>query len=676
MNKYLNRFLLIAAGTLSLASCDENDWNDKLDGFEVPDKNSETQTINYTMTAVDFQQLSKLSDALAKAEADGVKDEFLAACAAGTFNDKIQAIDYLPFFLDQPTFQYFALNNGSAVKVTYLTTAEQPAEVVGATNAAHYTVTTADYQSVWGSDEDYTEAFAPSQPAARNLPKLLKAQYPDAVEGQYVIVNYNEATTDPVFQGVEEPSFEPTSVLGSLTKGSDIEAKGVVMAISTQGPVVADKAGAVFVYSPTNNADLKIGDQVELSATVDSYNYGFQIKKGSTPAVIGNETVTYPAPKAWTGAEIDKFVADAMAADAAPIAPVYSKFTGKAVVSDKYINIILEGTSVQLSPYGAGAACKALFTDGATVEVEGYVMAIASKGKYLNTVVTKVGSTPVATISSLAAASRAVAVASTSETAIYTFADGQWTVPSDMTILTPADYQAMGRKSDLNGSQPETYLPIFCKQKFPYAMADDVKYVVYAYYNGSTTVTRCAECRFDGTEWTGGWNGATPTTSQFVKKNGKWQYSPDVTITLPAGRNQPLSTLYFQACVDWVLNNVPDGAKYVTSYGNNDYYTGASAYQGNVDLRPDKAVAQYAEGYAGMSDAEIIALEKHRFEAEVLPAVLAQLHPDAAPTASGIQPLYTINFYYYTGSATLPATVIYKVTAPATFTYESCTWND
>ena len=48
-----------------------------------------------------------------------------------------------------------------------------------------------------------------------------------------------------------------------------------------------------------------------------------------------------------------------------------------------------------------------------------------------------------------------------------------------------------------------------------------------------------------------------------------------------------MSTLYYQTCVDWVKAQIDDktGATYVTSYGNNEYYSGTSAYQGNVDLR-------------------------------------------------------------------------------------------
>ena len=141
--------------------------------------------------------------------------------------------------------------------------------------------------------------------------------------------------------------------------------------------------------------------------------------------------------------------------------------------------------------------------------------------------------------------------------------------------------------------------------------------------------------------------------------------------------------LYFQTCTDWVYENIDvplgstsitSGLGYVTSFGNNEYYSGTSAYQGNVDLRADKAAAQYPDGYAGMTDAEIQALMKQRFETEVMPAALAIIHPDAMPM-DGVQVTYTITFGPYDG-ANATETIRDEGTAPGTFTFLDCTWND
>lgn len=666
MNKYIFGAMLLTGCALALTSCDDNSWNDKLPGFEE-ERPTDVKTLNYTLTEADYKTLAANSTNKALAGDENAK----ALSQVGTngyFTSVITPEKYIPALLQDPKFRYFALSDGSAIKVTYKVADGYPEELTALKGAEKYTVTEADYQKVWDSETDFTEAFAPSKPAARNIPAILKTARPDATEGDVVIVNYNNASSDPVFNSTETP-FTPTQVLGSISKGDDVEVKGVVMATSTQGPIVTDGSGSVFVYAPTNNSDLKIGDRISVASTVDTYNYGFQIKKGADVEVLGSQSVTYPAPRTWTGAEIDRFVADAMAQGAAPIVPVYSRFTGKAIVG-KFVNVEVDGATVQLSPYGLSDDLKAEFVDGQTVTFEGYAMAVASKGKYLNVVITRT------VADSRAAASRAgVKVASENMNAVYRFDGEAWTTAPSTTILSHADYQSMNQSYDnFSGDIPETYFPTFLKLKYPYAAPDEAVFLVYYYYNGTETQTRADQYTYNGTEWTLNNYGVTTSSLQFVRSNGKWNYDPSTTITLPSGKGQALSTLYYQTCVDWVKNNVPDGNLYVSSYGNNEYYCGTSAYQGNVDLRAGSARAQYEAGYASMTDEEVVATMKNRFETEVMPAALAAIHPDAAPV-DGIEVLYTINFYYYDGK-TKTATVIYEVTAPGTFTFKSSTWGE
>ena len=110
----------------------------------------------------------------------------------------------------------------------------------------------------------------------------------------------------------------------------------------------------------------------------------------------------------------------------------------------------------------------------------------------------------------------------------------------------------------------------------------------------------------------------------------------------------------------------------MSSYGNNEYYSGTSAYQGNVDLRPAKARDQYPAGYEGKSDDEIQKLMMDRFTQEVLPGALSALHPDAEPV-EGIDVIYTVNFAVYTGS-TATYTVNYKVIGKGKFEFIECNW--
>lgn len=267
----------------------------------------------------------------------------------------------------------------------------------------------------------------------------------------------------------------------------------------------------------------------------------------------------------------------------------------------------------------------------------------------------------------------------TNVTELYVFDGSKWKAVNNIAVLQSDDYDDMGQKYH-NLTEPNFYLPIYLKTNFPYAKAEDYKLVGYKLSKSGATSFACDKYVFDGAAWTKD-NGVTVETAQFVKTGGKWMYDPNVTITLPAGKGQELSTLYFRACTDWVWENIDKaklgvsekGKGYVTSYGNNEYYCGTSAYQGNVDLRPAKAKEQYPAGYEGMTDDQILDLMKTRFATEVLPGALSTIHPDAVPI-DGSDVIYTINFGVYTGS-TSNYTIRYKVVGQGKFDFIDCTWN-
>lgn len=524
MNKTIFKSVLVAGVAVALSSCGENSWNDHyLDGFEGgPDYNEPSTTEGtYTLTTEDYAAISKLLIAEATTEDQTVAAKAIATNLYFDKNSVYPASVALPTFMKTASFPYYLDANGSNVAVTYTEADEVPEELSAIASARTYKVSDADYQEIWGSEENYVASFAPSHTAASELPGILSGALANAVEGEYAVVSYNSAQVDPVFNsGGDEPSFQTSDVLGGLddmVSGDEIEFAGVVMAVSTQGPIVADATGSIFTYLPTNNSDIKVGDQVNVSSTLGSYNFAWQIAKGSTPEVVGSQSVIYPTPRTWTGTEIDQFIAEKMAAGASPVTPIYSKLTGKAIVSEKYINIALDGTTVQLSPYGASAAVKGAIADGATVTCEGYIMAIASKGKYLNMVVTKVDNQTFSTLSTAAAkAARVVKIASTSENAVYYFNGSKWAVAEGVTALNPSDYTAMGVENN-KLEDIATYVPMYLKHNFPYAQSGDMKYVVY---NG----TKCDLFVFNGTDWELNNNGRETVTARFTKKSSGWTF--------------------------------------------------------------------------------------------------------------------------------------------------------
>lgn len=674
-------FSLMAAAAVSatLNGCDDNAWNDKLDGFKDKENEplTEVQTIEYTMTDADYASVSsnKTNQALAGEDlANALANVGKQKC----FSEQIPAEDYAPALLAS---KYYYLDNGSAVNLTYRQSVGLPAYLADAAAAELYTVTEDDYKNtVWESAEDYVNGFAPSKPASRYLSRILAANVSD--DAGYCIVSYNQSNQEPVFGNVgggQQPEpWKPGNTIGQATLNADIEAQAVVTGICAQGYIVTDASGSILVYmgSSFDASSVQIGQQLNITGVIGAYNKGLQITGSSaTVEVVGTQKVTYPSAEVVNGAKLDE-----LGARTDNELAKYITITGKVVVSGNNINIEVDGAATTKgSVYQGTPAQKALFTDGATVTVTGWFIAVAGGNRYANMVVTAVDGKAVAAAPRHRAA--AVEVPMTAHNAVYTYTDGRWSEATDFVVLQPGDYTDMGQKYQ-NLTNANQLLPTYLKQKFPYAAAEAVKNVLYLYYNSSSKETYyiCDQYVYNGSEWTLN-NGIETVTRQFVKNAGKWMYDPSVVITLPSGRNQAFSATYYQACVDWVYENIcvplgdtsiTSGLFYVSKYGNNDYYSGASAYQNNVDIRGASAREQYAAGFEGMTDDQISELIKKRFFEEVFPAAISKIHADVEPIP-GLDYTYTFNFYAYNGS-TIACQAVYKVVGKGQFEPVKCVW--
>jgi len=690
----LFKSLLALAVAGSMTACDENSWNDdQLDGFEnqTDQPISNEKSIEYTLTDADYLAISNNSSNKAMA-GEELKSALAAVGTRHAFSAEIPASQYVPAFLGSSSFPYFTLTKGSAVKLTYNVAAEVPADVKAAPNAALYTVTSDDYQQlVWESDDNYIDGFAPSKPASRYLANILaKSADVDEEVNPYVIVSYNQSEQEPVFGNVgggDVPGFELSNTIASATLNAAIEINGVVTAICKQGYIVSDNSGSVLVYmgKTFDPASVQLGNQMHIAGTIGSYNKGFQVTGNSTDVpfeatVEGQQEVTYPTPVVMDG---NAFTTQNARSDNATA--TYAQFTGKTIISGSYINFEVAGTDVKGSIYQATDAQLASFTDGQEVTVTGYFMSVntsKSGDKYCNFIPTFINGKAIASARQKNVAKAPVAeVPTATYNAVYHWDGSKWSALSGFAVLNPGDYTAMGQKYQ-NLTEPGLYLPAYLAKNYPYAQEGTQINVLYLLYKDGKTAYACDPYVLKDGCWVINQH-ITVETSQFVYTSSGWMYDPNVTITLPAGKGIAISSMYYQACVDWVYNNIcvplgdtsiKSGKFYVTSYGNNEYYCGTSAYQNNIDLRPDKAREQYPAGYEGMSDEEIVALEKQRFMNEVMPGALATLHPDAKPI-EGLEVLYTINFAVYTGS-NAEYTAIFKVVAPGKFEPVSCTWDE
>lgn len=674
-----------------LSACDENSWNDKLEGFEEPPTYSKTETINYTLTAADYASIASNSTNKSIAEAATDPDlnaEALAAIGAnGTFATKEQARVFIPALLQSSSFPYFALNDGSSLKVTYNVASDLPDQVKDINRGVEqYTLTEDDYKMAWGSDDDYINGFAPMLPASKNLANVVADVWDGYDAGTYVVVTYNEASVNPIFGTVgggdtpPAPAFEPTSVIATAKEGDNITIKGYVTAISTRGFIVTDNSGSLLCYqnSGFDPESVTIGSQVEVSGAVALYSGGLQIAiTADSYTVTGTGEYTYPAPAFKTTQDI----VDLCNSTASGYTATYVSFTGKLAISGNYMNVILDGTDEKQGSLAyVTNDLKAGLVDGNTYTFTGYFTYVTSKGKYFNLFLTSYKEAGKAAVTARRAPVNTIET--TPLTALYYFDGSKWSVPANTYVLTPGDYTMMGQTyGNLSNDGPTTLLPIFLKTKYPFAAVDDAMTVVYKYYANSETKYRATQFIYNGTEWT---VNAGAVTEQFTRTDGSFRYNPSVILTLPYARNTDPSYTYYMACVDWVFEaickpmgdtSLTSGEYFIDYRGNAEFYSGASAYYGNVDIRATSAKSHCPEGYTGydgLTDEQITLLMKKRFCTETMLHALEKLNADAMPN-DGMEVTYTINFTAYDGAAN-EEQVVYIVTAPGKFKYKSSTW--
>lgn len=682
----IQKYILgLGAASLLLTGCSENAWNDHLEGFEVPPVAGGVSNAEYVLTTDDYKNLAGLADNKTLAESLGESEALAAIGTNGCFQSQEQAVRYLPALLasTNKNLPYFTYNNGSAVKLTFNVNDNLPEEVK-AINAGTltYTLTEEDYQNVWGSDDDFINGFAPEKPAAGSLPSILKKNL-QAEAGQYAVVTYNEASVNPVFGTTgtpDQPGWEMTSVIKDLSEGDNAEINGVITAIDARGFIVSDLSGSLLCYQASgfDQTAVSLFSNVTVKGEVSSYNKGLQIGITSDSyEIVGTGEYTYPTPENVTGEDMD----DAILITT-PFAAQYVTFKGKLTISGNYYNIYVDGAETAIgSGYMVPDYIKAQLEDGKEYQFCGYFMAI-SGGKYYNVVITSVAAPGSKIAPRRVRRAPASAVATDVKNAIYVFNGTTWTTVSDLSVLSPADYTKMGLSyANFSGSQPEQYLPTYLKVNYPYAPEEDVKTIAYLYYNSGASSYQAREYTLINGEWV---VNAGQTTCQFVKSDDKWVYNPSVVITLPYARNTDPSYTYYMEIVKWVFTNIcePMGDTSMTSgeyfldyRANAEFYSGASAYYGNVDVRATSALSHMPVGYTGydgMSNEEIELLIKKRFSTETLPAALSVLHPEAEPV-DGMQVTYTINFTAYDG-APQESQIVYEVTGKGQFRYLSSTW--
>lgn len=107
------------------------------------------------------------------------------------------AKETLPEWLQK---KYYTCDKGSSAMITYKFLSSVPEYVSAVSSATAYTVTAENYETLWG-DLPFTY-FSPSKKATQYVPGFLKEAFATPMDKQLAVVNYNQADSDGVSDGV------------------------------------------------------------------------------------------------------------------------------------------------------------------------------------------------------------------------------------------------------------------------------------------------------------------------------------------------------------------------------------------------------------------------------------------------------------------------------------------
>jgi len=237
-------------------------------------------------------------------------------------------------------------------------------------------------------------------------------------------------------------------------------------------------------------------------------------------------------------------------------------------------------------------------------------------------------------------------------------------------VFTNGDYAALGGTGSGQPGQynnfsssllPSVYLPFWLKTYKPYnavLTSGESRYVVYAYYTGSTTEKRISKYAYNSSVWS---DKAQISAQYSNNAQFGWVFDPTIRFTLTKAD--------YQLVVDYAKSIKP--AYMRAGYTNEEYWFGANAYYVEFSVRKSTRVANDPGnelGLTGKTDAEIKRILNDKVK-EALMYLLETKFPNAQPKVNGIDVIYYVTYAMYRGqNPPPPFTAKYQCTGTGKFT--------
>lgn len=214
--------------------------------------------------------------------------------------------------------------------------------------------------------------------------------------------------------------------------------------------------------------------------------------------------------------------------------------------------------------------------------------------------------------------------------------------------LVKDDYQSMGTGKGMPGQynnfsssiDPDHYLPVFLKMKFPYATSETVMAVTFVYYAGSSKDSTM-NYSYDGNTWTNlkSMNPVTVST-----KVAEFSFSSEWKLDKILGgiEKYVLAKEDYQVLFDWVKANKPE---YLSTQKpeTDEYYFGVATKYSNVNNKVSTWKSYYNVGneYDGKTDDQVREIMYARM-GEGLATLVLPLHYTQPQSGINYQITYTV----------------------------------
>lgn len=403
--------------------------------------------------------------------------EYVADYQGSAFTSANPAKSVLPAWLQD---KYYTCSKGSKAMVNYKFINDVPEYVLAVSNASVYTLTPSNYAEIWGEGSNRIY-FSPSKPANTYLPAILGGAIQNPEANALLAVNYNQADEEGAdlaflddFEWNELTQWKNVTVVGSYkwqTKEFDDN-------YYVQNSAYNHKAGALESWMITAKP-VTVKSGMVLSMDVLLANY------------------------VAAGGQLDVLISTDLAG-----------FTKENVAAASWDNVTAQLGDFAKSTSGSGdmLPVKDLNLDA----YAGKEIFIALKYTGDN----ETGATTTVRVDNVVVKDAGQSlVAYKKLTALYKYTNSSWKLYTDVAVLQPSDYKAIGEKF-LSSGTAGTYLPAYLSLTYPYATSGTIKAVAYKL---SAKSYAAAEFQKETIGWTST-SAPVEMTDEYEYSGSAWEY--------------------------------------------------------------------------------------------------------------------------------------------------------